>query len=74
MKFANILLTLIAALLFLIILRLSNFEVLMVSCRESNEALVNAQHALVSSNQRLEDELVNVREKIAELEERLLKK
>ncbi|MDD2702460.1 MAG: hypothetical protein PHC33_00410 [Candidatus Omnitrophica bacterium] len=74
MKYANALLTLIAVFLLLIVLRLSGFEVLAVSCKDSNQALADAQRALVSSNQRLEDELVNLREKIAGLEERLLKK
>jgi hypothetical protein len=74
MKYANTFLTLIAVLLVLIVLRLSNFEALLVSCKESNEALANTQRAVVSSNQRLGDALVNLREKIAELEERLLKK
>ncbi|MFA5361904.1 MAG: hypothetical protein WC335_01485 [Candidatus Omnitrophota bacterium] len=74
MKYANVLLTILAVLLLLIVLRLSTFESLMFSGKESSEALANAQRALVGSNQRLEDELVNLREKIAELEERLLKK
>jgi hypothetical protein len=74
MKYANVFLTLIAVLLVLILLRMSDFEALLVSCRESNQSLTDTQRAVVSSNQRLEEELVNLREKLGALEERLLRK
>ncbi len=74
MRYANVFLTLIAVILVLIMMRMSNVEVLMMSCRASNDALADTQRALVGSNQRLENELVNLREQLAELEERLLKK
>ena len=74
MKYANIVLTLIAVCLLLILLRLGNFEVMGTSCKESNDALAGAQRSLISSNQRLENEIALLREKIAELEEKVLKK
>jgi hypothetical protein len=74
MKYTNTLLTLIAIFLVLILLRLSGFESLINSCKESNDALSNAQGLLIGSNQRLENEIINLREKIAELEVKVLKR
>lgn len=74
MKYANTLLTLIAVFLLLLLLRLSNFEALIMSCKDNNDALCNSQRLLISSNQGLGNEIVNLREKIAELEEKVLKK
>lgn len=74
MKLTNVILILIAILLMLVLLRLDNCDNLILSVKESSESLAATQRSLMSSNQRLENEIVFLRDTIKELETRLLKK
>jgi hypothetical protein len=73
MKVLNVILVLIVVLLAAISFHLMSLKITVDHTAESNQLLINAQQALISSNQRLQDELVNLRKQIIELQERVSK-
>lgn len=73
MKVLSIILFLIVCALAVISLNLAGLKITMAHTGESNQLVINSQQALIASNQRLQDELVNLRKQIIELQERVSK-
>lgn len=74
MKYLNVILTVMAVLLAAVALRLVQLNVLSENAFESNQLLINSQQSLISSNQRLEGALVELRKQVEALSEKVLKK
>lgn len=74
MKILNIILTIIVIFLAAIALRLIQISVLLENSEQSNQLLINSQRSLISSNQRLESALVDLRKQVEVLSDKVLKK
>ncbi|MFH1248112.1 MAG: hypothetical protein V1490_03060 [Candidatus Omnitrophota bacterium] len=74
MKILNIILIIIVIFLAGIALRLVQISVLAENANESNQLFINSQRSLISSNQRLESALVDLRKQVEALSDKVVKK
>ncbi|MBU0504231.1 MAG: hypothetical protein ABH882_04285 [Candidatus Omnitrophota bacterium] len=74
MKYLNVVLTTIVIFLTAIALRLVQISVLVENANESNQLFINSQQSLISSNQRLESALVDLRKQVEALSDKVVKK
>lgn len=74
MKTLNIILIIIVIFLAAIGLRLVQINVLLENSEQGNQLLINSQQSLISSNQRLEGGLVDLRKQVEVLSDKVLKK
>jgi hypothetical protein len=74
MKYLNIILTIIAILLAAIGLRLFELSIAFTNQNQAAEQIVNSQQAVISSNQKLEISLNELRKQISDIGSQLPKK
>lgn len=74
MKYLNVILTIIAFLLGAICLRVYELRVALTHQSESAVASINAQQAIINSNQKLEMSLNELRKQIADIGSQLTRK
>jgi len=74
MKYTNVVLTIIALLLAAIALRLFEMRIALINQSQSDQQLMNSQQAVISSNQKLELSLNDLRKQIAEISNQLTRK
>ena len=72
MKYLYIILTVIAAFLAVISFRLVETGIVLKQNNEISQLLIKANQATISSDQRLEESITNLRKQIADLEEKVL--
>ena len=74
MKYLNIILTMIAALIIAVILRSNFLEETAKSFKDSFQNIVSSNQALINANARLENEVVNLRKEVSEIKESFSKR
>jgi hypothetical protein len=74
MRYLNTILTIIAILLAAIALRLYELRIVVTNQSQASEQVINAQQAIINSNQKLEVSLNDLRKQIAEIGSQLIKK
>jgi hypothetical protein len=74
MKYLNIILTIIAILLAAIGLRLFELRIAFTNQSQASEQVINAQQAMINSNQKLEASLNDLRKQIADIGSQLTRK
>ena len=67
MKLLNLILAIIAVLLFIITFRLAYLGMLIERSGEYSQLLIKAQQSVINSNQNLESEITSLRKQIADL-------
>jgi hypothetical protein len=74
MKYLNTILTVIAILLAAIALRVFELRIAFTNQNQTSEQVINAQQALINSNQKLEVSLNDLRKQIGEISSQLVRK
>jgi len=72
MKYTNIILTLIALLLVLVLFRIDNINKALARLSEDNVRISDSNAAVVNSSQRLENSILELRKQVADTGERLI--